>query len=129
MNFVDENHRAAAELAGSLGIGHHRLDFLDAGEDRAEGDEIRTGESGDQARQRRLADAGRSPQDQRLQLIALDLHAQRLAGREDVLLADEAFPGVGPHALGKRTLGVVGERFERRGIEQAHGAVLWRRAS
>ena len=83
----------------------------------------------DQARERGFADAGRSPQDERLQLVALDLNAQRFSGREDVLLADETFPGVGTHALGQRTLAFILERFERRGIEQAHGTFLWRRAS
>ena len=107
MNFVDEHDRAAPELAGALRIGHHRLDFFDASENGAEGNKIGLRETRDQARQRRFADPGRAPQNQRLQLIALDLDAQRLSRREDVLLADEAFPGLGPHAFGERTLRIV----------------------
>ena len=40
MNFIDEEHRAAAQAAVALGVGHHRLDFLDAAEHGAERDEI-----------------------------------------------------------------------------------------
>jgi hypothetical protein len=39
-----------------------------------------------------------------LELVALDLYAQRFSRREDVLLADEAFPRIGTHPLGKGTL-------------------------
>ena len=44
-------------------------------------------------RQRGLAYAGRSPQDERTEFVALDLLAQRLAGPEDVLLPDDNRPG------------------------------------
>src|SRR5208337_174574 len=50
-----------------------------------------------------------------------------------VLLPDEIFQTVGPHALGKRALGIRSERRIGRGrcgIEQAHArTVLCRRAS
>ena len=57
---------------------------------------------GDDARQRRLAGARRSPEDDRLQAIALDRFAQRLAGREQLLLADELVERARTHALGER---------------------------
>ena len=68
------------------------------------------------------------------QLIALDLPAQRLAGAEDVLLADVIFERSGTHALGQRTLARsrrIPAARERSGVEQAHerSSVLWRRAS
>ena len=45
---------------------------------------------------------GRAPQDDRLQQIALDRLAQRLARREELLLADELVEGARPHPLGQR---------------------------
>ena len=88
----------------------------------------------DQLGQRGLADARRSPENDRGQLVALDLAAQRLAGAEDVLLADEIFQALGPHALGQRTLAVVGAdrgiglgRVESNRLTRA--ALLCRRAS
>ena len=50
-----------------------------------------------------FADAGRSPEDHGGGVVALDLHAQRLAGAEEVLLADVFVEGAGPHALGERS--------------------------
>ena len=80
MDLVDEDDRAAAEPAAAvLGRGHDVLDFLDAREHGAEGDELRVGEVGDEARERRLAGARRSPEDDRLQQVALDRLAQRPA--------------------------------------------------
>ena len=55
--------------------------------------------------------------------VALDLHAQRLAGAQDVLLPDEVFQRLGPHALGQRALAASGgvRLGGRSGVEQAHG--------
>ena len=85
-----------------LGFGHDLADFLDAGQDRAERDEPRLGRVGDDAGQRGLAGAGRPPQDDRLQQVALDRLAERLAGREELFLADELVEGARPHPLGQR---------------------------
>jgi hypothetical protein len=57
---------------------------------------------GDDPRQRRLAGARRAPEDDRLQQVALDRFAQRFAGREEALLADELVERPRPHALGER---------------------------
>jgi hypothetical protein len=40
MNLVDEQDGAAAHAAQALGIGHHRFDFLDAAQYRAERNEL-----------------------------------------------------------------------------------------
>ena len=66
------------------------------------GDEVRVRHLGDHPRERRLAGAGRSPEDDRLQQVALDRFAQRLAGREDVVLADDLVERARAHALGER---------------------------
>ena len=104
MDFVDEQDRAAAELAQPLGIGHHGFDFLDPGQHGAEGKKLALRHARDDARQRGLADARRSPENERRQLIALDLRAQRLARAEDVLLPGEVVERFGTHAVGQRTL-------------------------
>ena len=57
---------------------------------------------GDDPRERRLAGAGRSPEDDRLQQVALDRVAQRRARAEQLLLADELVERARPHPLGER---------------------------
>ena len=79
VDFVDEHNRAGAVLLGALGVGHHLLDFLDAGQHGGELDELGLGHAGDDLRQGGLAGTGRAPEDQRADVIALDLDAQRFA--------------------------------------------------
>ena len=130
VDLVDEENGAAAQAAQRLGVGHHGLDFLDAAQHRAEGDELALGDAGDQVGERGLADAGRSPQNDRGQFVALDLAAQRLAGAEDVLLADVVFEALRAHALGERAAGSPADSARRCGVEEAHArSILWRRAS
>ena len=103
VDLVDEDDRApAGRSRGSLGVGHHVLDLLDAGEHGAERHEPRLRRVGDDARERRLAGARRSPEDDRLQQVALDGLAQRPARREQILLADELVERARPHPLGER---------------------------
>ena len=73
MDFVDEDDRARAVLPCALSIGHHLFDFLDSGKYRAELDEIGARYPGNNLRQRGLASARRSPEDQRTNVVALDL--------------------------------------------------------
>ena len=116
VDFVDEQHRAPAQAAAALGVRHHALDFLDAAQHRAEGHEIALGDARDQPRERGLAHAGRSPQDQGLELVALDLRAQRFSRAEDVKLAHQVFQFLGTHPFGKRTPG-AGRVFRGRSVE------------
>src|SRR5262249_48213967 len=107
----------------TLGVGHYRLDFLDAAEHGAEGDELAVSDACDQAGERGFADAGRTPKNDRAELVAFDLLAQRLARPEDVLLPDEAVEGLRPHALGQGTPLVARSVFGGRSVvEQAHGS-------
>ena len=116
VDFVDEDDGAAAGGAAEpLGLGHDLADFLDAGQHGAERHESR-GRVGDDARERRLAGAGRPPEDDRLQQVALDRLAQRLAGREQILLADELIEGARPHPLGQRASAPVGGSGCRRRV-------------
>src|SRR5262249_23196530 len=100
-----------------LGFAHHVADLLDAGEHGAERDEARFGRVGDDPRQRRLARAGRAPEDDRLQQIALDRLAQRLAVRQQGLLTHELVERARPHAFGEG---------RRRALRRARFLVLWK---
>ena len=103
MDFVDEDDRARAVLAGAFGIGHHLLDFLDAREHGGKLDEFGLGDAGDNFCERGFARAGRPPEDHGAGIVTLDLHAQRLARTDQVLLPDEFFERARTHAVGERT--------------------------
>ena len=60
------------------------------------------GEIGNQARERGLAGAGRAPEDDRLQQVALDGFAQRPARADQLLLALDLVERARAHALGER---------------------------
>ena len=102
MDFVDEEDGARAVGGGLFRVDHHLLDLLDAGEDGGELDEGGVGGLGDDLGERGFADAGRPPEDHRRGVVALDLHAQGLAGAEQMLLADVFVERARAHALGER---------------------------
>ena len=79
-------------------------------EHRAERHESRLRRVGDEARERGLAGARRAPEDDRLQQVALDRLAQRLARAEQLLLADELVERARPHPLGERRARCVARR-------------------
>ena len=109
------------KVGGLLGVGHHLLDLLDAGEDGGEFDEGGVGGVGDDFGEGGFADAGRAPEDHGGGVVALDLHAERLAGPEEMLLAEELVEGAGAHALGERSGSRVSRRLEvGRGAEETH---------
>ena len=123
VNLVDEDNRAApGRPAQAFGLRHHLADFLDARQHGAERDEPRLRRVGDDPRERRLAGARRPPEDDRLEQVALDRLAQRPAGCQQLLLADEFVEGPRPHPLGERSPGGGGagrgffreERIHRR---------------
>ena len=65
----------------------------------------------DEPRERRLAGAGRTPEDHRMQRAAFEQAAQRLARREQVRLADELVERARSHAISQRA--PVGGRREQ----------------
>ena len=108
MDLVHEDDRPPAHAPPPiLRRGHDLLDLLDAGEHGAERHEVRLRDVGDHARERRLAGAWRSPEDDRLQQVALDRLAQRLAWREDVVLPDDLVERARAHAFGERRAGAA----------------------
>ena len=73
VDLVDEHDGAAARgAAQSLRFGHDLADFLDARHDGAERHELGARRVGDDPRERCLASARRTPEDERLEQIALD---------------------------------------------------------
>src|SRR5256884_8239975 len=125
---------AAAEDNGAVaggrfvfGGGHDLLDFLDAGEDGAEGDELGVRDASNEARKRGFAAAGRSPEQHRADVVAFDLRAQRLSRAEKVFLVDEFVEGARAHALGERLVGSrdVGIRGRGGGGWGEGAGVLW----
>ncbi len=126
MDLVDEDDGPGAVLARPLGIGHHLLDFLDAGQHRGKFDELGVGHARDDFGQRGFADARRSPEEQRAGVVTLDLDAQGLAGSEDVLLADKLIERARTHAIGQRAR-LVDDVIGRDLREEIHKVVSPRR--
>ena len=67
----------------------------------------------EQARERRLAAAGRTPKHHARDRALLDGLAQRLAGPEQLLVAEELVERVGPQPMGERRRGGVARRGRR----------------
>ena len=112
MDFVHKEDRAAAEPApGLFGFGHHRPNLFGAGQDGAEGDEMRARRRGDESCHRRLTGAGRTPQNDRLKRVALDRLAQRPTRGKELFLAEEILEGSWPHPLGQRRWHLSGGRL------------------
>ena len=106
--------------ARAFGLGHDLLDLLDAGHDGGELDEVGLGDARDDLGERGFAGAGRSPEDHRAGVVVVDLRAQRLAGPEQMLLADELIERARPHAIGQRPGAVARTVAARDGLEQTH---------
>ncbi len=120
VNFVDEDDGARAVLAGAVGIAHDLLDFLDAGEHGGKLDEVGLGDAGNDLGEGGLAGARRTPEDHRSGVVALDLHAQRLARPDQVLLSNEFIERARAHAIGERASALGAGVFRRDGREQVH---------
>ncbi len=89
MHFVDKQNSTLAVLPGLLlGDFHGLANFLDPGQHRRNSLEMRVRNLGQQPGQRSLADAGRAPEDHRVQRALLQRLAQRLAVSQHVLLTD-----------------------------------------
>ena len=102
MNFVHKDDGALAEAAGLLGLLHDLADFLDAAGNGGEVDEGGLCFVGDNAGERRLADAGRTPEDHGGDPVAVNEGAQDLARAEQVLLPGELVERARAHPAGER---------------------------
>jgi len=128
VHLVHEQHRAAP-VGGLCLLGrlHRPADVLDAGEDGGEGEEAGVGRLGDEARQGGLAGPRRAPEDERVDLPALQGDAQGLALPQQVVLSHHLAPMAGAHPIGQRA-GAVGHgtgRVRTGGVgeEVVHGSV------
>ena len=133
VELVEEEHRTASGAAfapGALDDGADLLHSGHHGRERLEG-RVRTGVGRDQSGERRLAAAGRAPEEQRGQLAGVEQCAQRGAFAQQRLLARHLFERARTHAVGQRRPGI--ELGLRRGGEQlelavgAHAPMLARR--
>ena len=127
MDLVEEQDRARAvraePVAGPL---EHAAHVVDAGRDGRELLEDGARGLGDDARERRLADAGRAVEDHRRRPVALDREPERRSVGEHVALADELVERPRPDALReRRRLALV--RRGRVREEVAHAVSLGRR--
>ena len=123
VDLVDEQDRAAAaEHALGLRLGDHRADLLHAGHDGGERHEARARHVRDELRQRRLARAGRAPEDHRVERAVLEGAPEHLAGADQVLLPHHLVEGARAHPVGERRgrHGALG----RRRVEQVHAAII-----
>ncbi len=112
MNLVDEEHGAFAERAPVLRFGNDFAQIGNTGADGRDRSKMRIGHARDDFGQRGFTGAGRSPEDQRRNVVRFDCAAQRMAFSNDVLLTDELVERARPHARGKRRCGGRG------GLEQ-----------
>jgi hypothetical protein len=114
MHFVEEQHRRRAALAPRRARLFDGLaNVLDAGNDRRQRDEMRFAGLCREPRERRLAAAGRAPQDHRVRDAIGQQPVQWPARREQVLLADEFRQLPRPHAVRERAVGAGRRRLDR----------------
>ena len=111
VNLIDEEDGPRVHPGGLRGGDHHLLDLLDAAHDGGELDESSLGGLGDDLGQGGLAHAGRTPEDHGAGVVALDLHAERFAEADEVLLSEQFLQTPRAHPLG-----------QGRGAEGAFGA-------
>ena len=120
VHLVEEQDGALAVLTGpGRGPLGDLPDVLHPGGHRGERFERLAGGAGHEAGDGRLAGAGRSPEDHRRQAVGLDQDAQRTAGAEQVLLADDVVEGARPQAGGQR--GAALQALRHRGAEEVVG--------
>src|SRR5439155_5039280 len=114
-DLVDKKKRGhAAGLLLQAGALDHLADFLDARGDRAERDEMAPARPRDEARERGLARARRTPENHRRKLSSLDRALEKASGPQELLLTEEFLEAPRTHPLGERgTLGAAPRLFRK----------------
>ncbi|OIQ69737.1 hypothetical protein GALL_486610 [mine drainage metagenome] len=102
VHLVDEHNGGASALLRGLRLRHCIADVLHTRKHRRQGQKIGIESVGHQSCQRGLAHSRRSPEQHGMQPPGFERHPQRLAGSEQMLLADDLVEGVRPQALGQR---------------------------
>ncbi|MNT05302.1 hypothetical protein D3C72_1399170 [compost metagenome] len=112
-----------------LGALHRLADVLDARQHGRQRDELGIERVGHQPRQRGLAHAGWTPQDHRMRLAGGKRHAQRLAGPQQVLLADDLVDGARAQAFRQRLPGTFRGVGKQRIRHDGSTSWIWARAA
>ena len=115
MNFVDKEHGAASLCAPRLRLDDHRTHTRHSLGHRRERDELAVGVARDQPAERRLAGAGRAPEEHRADGAGFDFLAEGATRGEEVTLADDFVEGARAHPRGEG-LG------RRGGVEESLGS-------
>ena len=102
MDFIHEQQRPLARRRHLLGICKGFLEVGDAGEHRRQRCEAHPYRLGEQPRDRRLAGAGRSPEDDRRQLPRSNHPPDRALRARQMLLPDDIGQAAGAQPLGER---------------------------
>jgi len=102
MDLIDKDNDALPVDAAAIRLLHDRADLLDTARHSREVDEFRLRPSGDDAGKRRLANAGRPPEDHGGNVVALDKTPQHFPLAKKVFLSDKVLERLRTHALGKR---------------------------
>ena len=102
MNLVDKQQRPLPGLAARAGRVEHLLEVGDAGEDRGDLLEMQFGGIGEEPRHRRLAGAGRPPENQRAKRSGVEHARQCAVGPEQVVLSDDLGERRRAQAVGER---------------------------
>ena len=106
MDFVEKQH-GVARAAQRTRPFDHGANVLDAGQNRRQGDEFGIGATRDQARERGLAGARRSPQNHRVRSCGFQRLAQGRAGTQQMRLADEFIERLRTQPVGERPVAAV----------------------
>ncbi len=102
MDLVDEEHRALAEAPAVARPLHDLAQLGYAGRDGADQLERGAGHLGEDVGERRLAAAGRTPEDHRGHRVALERTAQHGPGADGAVLAGELVESARPHPRRQR---------------------------
>jgi hypothetical protein len=116
VHLVDEQQRPLPGLAPRARRFECFLQVGDAGEHRGKLLEMQRGRIREQPRDRRLAGAGRSPENQRAERARLQHAGERAVAPEQMILPDHFGEPGRTQLVGERTRRIV---FEARGFEQA----------
>ena len=104
VDLVHEQQGLLADPDMLARLGEHLLQVGDAREDRRDGDEAHADRIGEQAGDRRLAGAGRPPQDHRGELARRHHPPDRAVGAGQMLLPDHVLEPLRPQPVGERRI-------------------------
>ena len=128
VHLVDEQKRAPAAPATSPSRGKNPPQIGHPGESRRDLLDVESDARGEQPGDRRLAAAGRAPQDDRGQPTGLHHPPQRGVGGKQVALPDHLLQGARTQPVGQGTVRDGAAIARRRGVEEC-GGVLGAHAS